>query len=326
MKKINLLFIVFGLSFLMSLFSCSSDDGGNSNTNGSVNTGELKLFLLDTAKVNTISPTGTNEKTIVNRLFNLNSYISGMAISPDGSKIVYSESQTTGVYPNLVHSKEIRIANNDGSDDRSLFSSTSNEVNFGGIKVSTDKVYFMTYNYTANTKTINTVNLDGTGLQSDPAYYFIEDISTDGKYFTVPVSDNQTDFLARIMDKTGDNGAGSLYHAETFPLTAEKLTSGIFTNDGKKVIYAYVEGSDVKIRSLDIATKTAQTVSIIQNVNLEFFNLSMSMASDSNRGVITIADYNANTPSKSYVFNLATTTVTSTFSNNDDNIFDVYAY
>ena len=53
-----------------------------------VNNGDLKLFVIDTAKVNTITMTGTNETTILNRKVNLNSYIGSISLNSDATKFV----------------------------------------------------------------------------------------------------------------------------------------------------------------------------------------------------------------------------------------------
>lgn len=324
MKKINLFFLMLGLSFAASFVSCSSDDSSGGPT-GPVNTGELKLFLIDTAKVNTISATGTNETTILNKKVNTSSYIGYFALSEDGTKFAYTEHQTSGTFPNLVYSKEVRMANSDGTGDMALFSSTDAQLQIGALKVGGNgKVYFITQNFMDNIKKLNSVNFDGTGLESKTMGYNITDVANDGSLFTTEVFSSPTQKTMQIIDPAGDNGAGGLYHNETFSLESDKFFP-VFTRDGKSVMVAYLENQTIKMRIINIAAKTSTTVNLIPNFTETMFGMSMSMASDSNRGVITIATYD-DSPSKTYVFNVATATVTSTFNNNDDNIFDVFAF
>lgn len=325
MKKITSLFCVLLLSIAASLVSCSSDDSGNTPA-GPVNTGELRLFLIDTAKINTISATGTNETTILNKLVNLNSYIGHVSISANGNKLAYSEFQSSGIVPNMVYSREVRVANSDGTGDVSVFSSVDPQLYISGVKLGADdKVYFVTQNYTENTRKLNVVNSDGSGLMSKNIFYDITDVAADGSLFTTQIISSGAQPIQQIIDPTGDNGAGGVYHNETFSASSSNFSQAVFTRDGKSVAIAYRENQTIKVRLIDIASKTSKTVDIIPNFTETTFGISFSMASDSKRGVITLATYD-NSPSKTYVLNIETAKVTATFTNNDDNIFDVFAY
>lgn len=325
MKKIKLIFGLLLFAFFASLTSCSSDDSSAPVTEGPINTGPLRLFLIDTAKINTISSTGTNETTIVNKMVNLNSYIGRFALAPDGTKFAYSNHQSSGTFPNTVYLKEIRMANSDGTNDISIYSSTDNQMRFGAIKIgNNNKVYFVTIN-SSNTKTVNSVNFDGSGIESFSTGFDIVDVSNDGNLLATEMLSSPTQNTQQIIDRNGDNGAGGLYHNEVFTLGSDHFSEAIFTRDGKSLVVAYLENQTIKVRIIDLATKTSVTKNLISGFTETFFGISLSMASDSNRGVITIATYD-DAPSKTYLFNLETATVEAPFNNNDDNIFDVYAH
>ncbi|AWA28770.1 hypothetical protein HYN48_00945 [Flavobacterium magnum] len=325
MKKITLFLFMAVIGLMATVTSCSSDGDASGNP-GPVNTGDLKLFVIDTAKVNTISMTGTNENTVLNKMLNLNSYIGAMAIAPDGTKFAYTEFQAAGTFPNMAYSREVRLANADGSGDISLYASTDVQLEIDEVKIGSDnKVYFITQNFAENTRKLNTVAMDGTGMTSVAINYDIEDVSPDGNLFTTPAFQSQSDMLLQIIDRNDDNGAGGLFHSELFAGMASNFSKGVFTNDGKSVVIAYKEGTDVKVRLIDLDTKTAQTKTLVSNFNEPFFNIFLSMASDSNRGVLTLGTYDS-APSKSYMFNLSAGTVAMPFLNNDPNVGRVYAH
>ncbi|RZJ70778.1 MAG: hypothetical protein EOO45_12445, partial [Flavobacterium sp.] len=100
--------VAIGLLLLAASFtSCSNDDTTTNNNNNEP--GELALFVIDTARVNSISLTGTNATTIIDRMENLNSYISDLSISPDGTMIAYTNYQSV-FSPDAAYKREVRVA------------------------------------------------------------------------------------------------------------------------------------------------------------------------------------------------------------------------
>ena len=322
MKTITTLFkICFAVLFL-SMVSCSSDDSGEQTQPiGPINTGELKLFAVDTAKVNTISMTGTNEQTILNKLVNSSSYIGDFCLSPDGTKFIYVNQQMEGVVPNLVFIREIRKANIDGTGDIKLYEIPDAETHIGKIKYCSDgKIFFGTYtNFPDATRNLHVMNADGTGLTDLNWGSDVMDVSDDRAYYLV-----NTTAGPQILDADADNGMPGLYHAENLS-SAETIEDGVFTNDGKFVVIPYKEGNTIKARVIDMATKTSETITLIKELGDGWIFYHLEMSSDGKRGVVTItgSDY---TKSKTYVFNIETLVVEAPFENNDENIFDVYAF
>lgn len=304
------------------MVSCSSDDSGEpTEPIGPINTGELKLFAIDTAKVNTISMTGTNEQTVLNKLVNSSSYIGDFCLSPDGTKFIYVNQQMEGVVPNLVVIKEIRKANIDGTGDVKLYETLDTDIYIGKIKCCSDgKILFETYtNFPNVTRDLHVMNADGTGLTDLNWGSEIMDVSDDRAYYLV-----ETTAGPQILDADADNGMPGLYHAENLS-SAESIEDGVFTNDGKYVVLPYKESSTIKARVINMATKTSETITLITGLGDGWISYHLEMSSDGKRGVVTItgSDY---TKSKTYVFNIETQAVETPFENNDENIFDVYAY
>ena len=322
MKTITTLFKICFAVFFLSMVSCSSDDSGEpTEPIGPINTGELKLFAIDTAKVNTISMTGTNEQTVLNKLVNSSSYIGDFCLSPDGTKFIYVNQQMEGVVPNLVVIKEIRKANIDGTGDVKLYETLDTDIYIGKIKCCSDgKILFETYtNFPNVTRDLHVMNADGTGLTDLNWGSEIMDVSDDRAYYLV-----ETTAGPQILDADADNGMPGLYHAENLS-SAESIEDGVFTNDGKYVVLPYKESSTIKARVINMATKTSETMTLITGLGDGWISYHLEMSSDGKRGVVTItgSDY---TKSKTYVFNIETQAVETPFENNDENIFDVYAY
>lgn len=322
MKTITTLFKICFAVFFLSMVSCSSDDSGEpTEPIGPINTGELKLFAIDTAKVNTISMTGTNEQTVLNKLVNSSSYIGDFCLSPDGTKFIYVNQQMEGVVPNLVVIKEIRKANIDGTGDVKLYETLDTDIYIGKIKCCSDgKILFETYtNFPNVTRDLHVMNADGTGLTDLNWGSEIMDVSDDRAYYLV-----ETTAGPQILDADADNGMPGLYHAENLS-SAESIEDGVFTNDGKYVVLPYKESSTIKARVINMATKTSETITLITGLGDGWISYHLEMSSDGKRGVVTItgSDY---TKSKTYVFNIETQAVETPFENNDENIFDVYAY
>lgn len=320
MKKISTLFKICFSVLILSLASCSSDD--NSVTNEPINTNELKLFVIDTAKVNTITMTGTNEQTILNKLVNSSSYIGDFCFSPDGTKFIYVNHQLTGVSPDLVSVREIRKANIDGSNDVLLYAETQSQTEIQKIKYCNDgKIIFTTVNYQSGSLALKVqmMNDDGTGLANVQYGQNFIDATEDRSYYLI-----HTDAGVKIMDADADNGAPGSYYSENIP-TAESIEDGVFTRDAKTVVIPYKEGNMIKAKVIDLVAKTSSTIDLISGLGTGWISYHLEMSSDSKRGVVTISgsDY---MKSKTYVFDIKTGVVQAPFENNDENIFEVYAW
>ncbi|RZJ64880.1 MAG: hypothetical protein EOO45_17685, partial [Flavobacterium sp.] len=208
MKTIKSAVAISLLLLAASFTSCSNDDTPSNNNNNEP--GELALFVIDTARVNSISLTGTNSTTIIDRMENLNSYISDLSISPDGMMIAYTNYQSV-FSPDAAYKREVRVANIDGTNDHVVFTSNTPEVSLGAIRFGSDnKVFYVTQTYSpTNTWTMNLVNADGTGHQVITGGYNITDISDDREYYLIPTgADNGNPTRMDIIDRDADNGAG----------------------------------------------------------------------------------------------------------------------
>lgn len=323
MKTITTLFKICFAVITLSVVSCGSDDSGEpAPPTGPVNTAELKLFAIDTAKVNTISMTGTNEQTVLNKLSNSSSYIADFCLSPDGTKFIYVNHQMEGTSPDLVFVREIRKANIDGSGDVKLYEIPDQQTHIGKIKYCSDgKILFGTYaNFSgAMSRSLHVMNADGTGLTELPWGSDFMDVSDDRAYYLINTTSGP-----QILDADLDNGLPGLHHAEDLS-TAETVMDGVFTNDGKYVVIPYKEGNDIKASVIDMASKTSETLTLISGLGDGWIYFHLDMASDGKRGVLTAggADY---PKSKTYVFNIETGIIETPFENNDENIFNVYAF
>jgi hypothetical protein len=294
------------------------------------NTGDLKLFVIDTAKVKTITMTGTNETTILNKKINLNSYIGDFSLNSDATKFVYIDNQGT--------TKTIRTANANGTNDALIYTAPANSATVSTqikyVKFGATKIYFATdiQTITGPTSSIvtkmNTINFDGTGLVSENAPFGGSDTTNDSKYIASKASIvGSTNEQILIFDRNGDNGAGSLYHSVNVPTTKTFFASApVFSYDNKFAYYSYIESQNLKVVIINMTTKTSETKTIATGISFANFWLNISVASDNNRGVVVVKDYGTTTiPSKSYVFNLTSSTSTS-FNNNDAYIYDVHAF
>jgi len=321
MKNAKLLFKSALAILALALTSCSADD---SVAVASEDTSEMRLFLLDTARIKTISAIGTNEQTVLDKQRDLNSYIASMSISPDGTKFVFSEHQTEGTFPNQLYKKRLKIANSDGSGEAELYSNPDNSTHIGNIRFCSDgKIYFETYTIGNNGfRKKNLINADGTGLQ-DLGFGNYTDISDD-RIFALLSYTTGTAASCQILDLRGDGGAGSGHHMENFAAGIE-IGTGRFTNNGKLAVIPFKEGSEIKVRIIDVAAKTSTSKTLVTGLSSGWLHYELSMSKDNNRGVITLTggDYEK---SKTYVFNLETGEVAAPFENNDENIFSVYAY
>lgn len=324
MKTTHIIWILC-LSLMVATWSCSGDDAPSKQPE-QTNTGALKLFLIDTAKVNTITETGTSETTVINRMVNQNSYLGALSISPDGKKLVYSEYQASFVDGTPSYIRRIRVANADGSSDEVLSETSDPQMYYGVVKYGAgQRIYYMSYNAATNARQLHTVNQDGTNATSVQMGYRADDISGDGQFLITETEPTATGFRARIIDLAGDNGAGSLVGNIDFQ-SNEKIGNGVITADGKNVVHAYISDGTLRLRVTALPSAKVKDVQLATGFGSQTLGLTVSMGSDSIRGVVTVSDFNSEEPSKTYVFKMITAAVTSSFSNNDDNIFDVYAW
>lgn len=323
MKNYNTFLKLCLAFFVMALISCSEDSVNPAGPNPSVsgNTGDLKLFVIDTAKVNAISMIGTNETTILNKLVNSSSYFSGFSLSPDGKKFVYVNHQMTGQYPNFTTVNEIRIAKTDGTGDTKIYELTNNQKYVDALRYCSDgKIFFTLFeNYPANTSETFLMNDDGTGLENADYNGKLLDATDNRNYYLT-----QSTSGVQIIDPTMDNGAGGVYYSENIT-DPDNMKGGEFTNDGKYAVIPFKDGNAIKARIIDVVAKTSSTMLLVSNLPSDWIYYTLHMASDSKRGVITLSggDY---IKSKTYVFNSKTGIVNAPFENNDDTVSSVFAW
>jgi hypothetical protein len=336
-SKLHLLALMIVLTF--SVLSCSTADDETTvpNANVNINTGDLKLFVLDTARVKTISMTGANETTILNKYVNTSSYIGRLSLNSNCSIFVYSEIQGTFAGGSFTSTRAIRIANVNGSGDTQLYSvaagsgTTSTDIPL--LKFGASKVYFITNTQTfvggavSNVIKFNSVNTDGSGLVSENfsgTELYNGDLTSDGKYYGT-VNSTATVSAIRILDRYGDNGAGSLYFSENSTVN-DNLSNLIFSYDDKFAYYSFLENQTLKVKKINMTTKTSEVKTIATGITMPAFssNLRISVASDNNRGIIVLDQFNS-MPTKSYVFNLTAGTST-TFNNNDNTISNIVSF
>lgn len=326
MKFIKILPAFLCITALL-MASCSSDDSSAVEP-GPVNPGELVLVAIDTAKVVTMNETGGNPVTALNRLTNSSSYFSSLSISPDGTKVAYGDYQTITFSPDVVRTRQIRVVNIDGTGDHAAYEAEDTSVSFGAIKFcSNNRVFFVEETYWPNaTRTLHVVNADGTGLQTLAGQHNVADVTTDLAYFVLKPTTGTNGPIVQIIDRSGDNGGGSLYHNETFAGIGEySVGEGVFTADGKLAVIPYEEGTSLKARVIDMDTKTSSAITLVNGLSGGWLSYHLAMASDSNRGIITVTG-EGYAKSKSYIFNLNENTVAAPFENNDENVLDVYAH
>lgn len=307
--------------------SCSSDETSDPGP-GPNEPGELILVAIDTAKVITMGVNGTNPTTVLNRLQNSNSYFSGLAISPEGDKIVYGDYQTLSFTPDAVRTRQIRIAGIDGTGDNAVYSADDTNVSFGAIRyLSGNKIFFVEETYWPDaSRKLQIVNTDGSGLQILPGQYDAADITDDLAYLLLNPVTAANGPRVQIINRTGDNGAGSLYHNEMFDGVGEYAVGhGVFTTDGKLAIIPYADANEIRLRIINMDSKTSSDMTIASGVPGGWLSYRVAMASDSNRGVLTVTG-EGYAKSKSYVFNLTEATIATPFENNDENVLDVYIH
>ena len=295
------------------------------------NLGALNLMAIDTAKVITMTEAGLSPITVLNRKLNNNSYISDFTIATDGSKFIYVEQQLSGVVPNLVKSVKLKIANSNGTNDTELFSAQNalQGSSISSIRYCSDGKIFFAYKMATATGnafgwSYHTINADGSGDTTTAiALGEIQDVSNSRRFYiqngAYPNLTNRT----TIIDTSLDNGAGVLLQ-ENFSATAI-IGPGSFTNDGKYAVIPFKDANDIQVKIIDLATKAVVTKTIVAGLAAGWVAFRLNMASDSNRGVLTIMGQNY-PKSKSYIFNATTGVTSTTFLNNDENVIDVYAF
>lgn len=326
--KTRIFSLIASTVLIIASISCSPD---SATTTPPVNTADLVLFAIDTAKVNTMSIIGSNETTVLNRKLNQNSYISDFDLSPDGTKFIYVETQLSGVFPDLVRTVKLKIANADGSNDSELFSAQNalqgSEIT--SIRYCNDgKIFFsykeVTSSGSASALTNHLTNPNGTGDEIlTVTFGNLNDVSSSRRYGisngVYPNIINRT----IIYDNTLDNGFGALL-SEDFDAN-DLLAPSSITKDDKYAVIPFKNGNDIKVKIIDLATKEVVTKTIVSNLSSGWVVFRLNMSSDSVRGVLTITgqDY---PKSKSYIFNATTGEVSAPFENNDTNVLDVYAF
>jgi hypothetical protein len=241
------------------------------------------------------------------------------------------DQQLSGTFPNLIKTVKLKIANSNGSSDTELFSAQNalQGSSISSIRYCSDGKIFFAYKMftsTGNASSLiyNTMNADGTGISSTAVVAGdIQDVSNSRRFYiqngVFPNLTNRTS----IYDTTLDGGLGT-YLQENFSTIAQ-IGNGSFTNDGKYAVIPFKEANDIKVKIIDMTTKAVVTKTIVSSSTASYPAFSLHMASDGIRGILTIQALNFS-KSKSYVFNASTGVVNVPFDNNDENVFDVYAY
>ncbi len=283
--------------------------------------------------------TGTNETTILNRKVNLNSYIGSFSLNNDASKFVYVDNQSSFTNGISTYTKTVRVCNANGTGDIAIYSAPANTNtvtnDIGFVKFGTSKIYFTTNAQSfvggaiGNVTKLNSTNFDGTGLVSEnyneaPLSVYKSDVSSNGKYLaTMQSAPNIPKFL--LIDRTGDNGAGSPIFQENLPSSpTANISNAVISFDDKFAYYAFVENQSIKVKIVNMTTLLAETKTIATNFTPTSYFITISVGSDNNRGVVVVDSYN-DLPTKSYVFNLANSSST-TFNNNDKTIAYIKAF
>ncbi len=302
------------------------------NPNVVVNTGNLRLFVIDTAKVNTIMPNGSSETTILNRMVNTSSYISSFSINNDNSKFAYVDNQ--GAFTTIFTPvNTVRVSNSNGTADVAIYTapantnSVTNQIGF--VKFGASKIYFATAVQTLQGAFLSTIaklsscNFDGTGLVAENLQgdLYNTDVTTDGRYLASNTALPYTPAI-QIIDRTGDGGAGSVIFQENLP--NGNTSKPVFAYDNTFAYFAFAETQSIKIRIINMTTKTAETKIIATGFTPTSFYISLSVGSDKNRGVVTVDPFSS-APTKSYVFDL-TSGVSTNFNNNDNTVQVVKAF
>lgn len=298
---------------LMVAFSCNSNDLMD---DPNAPTAELKLYLIDTAKIKSVKPDGTAEKILVNCQLDSSSSIATLCFNNEGSKIVYVDSQAS-IWPASKNS--IRSVNSDGTADQQIY--LVDGLNIRMVKVTSDnKIFAVQSDWQYGNVKYLTMNLDGSALQVATGSNVYSDVTKDKKYGITYPGMGLDPTKMRIIDLAGDNRGGSLYMQFGFPVQPHK---GSFSNDGKYAIIPFKDGTDLKLRMVDIAAKTFTDKIIRSNYSSTWAHLFARLSNDSKKLVYTIA---GDAPkSETVIVNLADNSTTSFF-NNDDNIFEVYPY
>lgn len=321
MKKFQTLFKICFAVVVLSMVSCSADNSSAPVPSGPINTGELKLFVVDTAKINTISTSGSNEVTILNHMINGSSGIGNVSVSPNGEKIVYTVGQRIGTIPDVVKTLEIRMANSDGTEDSKIYEVTNDDYYISALKYCSDGKIFFAISADINgfNDKLYLMNANGTELQELSFSKKVVDVSDDRSNYIV-----QTGTGIEIYSSSSDNATPVLYHTEQIA-SLQNRRNPTFTNDGKYVVSPYLEGSKLNARVIDIVAKTSVTIPLLSGLTGNWHGYSLDMASDSKRGVLTHVA-SADDKSKTYIFDVNTGVVNAPFENNDDVIQRVYAW
>ena len=293
--------------------------GITSGYTGAINSGPLNVYVIDTAKINAISETGTAETTLLNKTVNTSSYIMSFSNSTDGSKFVYSVSQSNFSGPSPVYTKEIRTANANGSGDQLVYAIPGGTTYIGATRYGlSNKIYYTTDNFPSSD--LYSINTDGTSNNKIFTWASgIKDVSVDGNYL---LTSSSTGNNIQLIDRLGDGGAGSVYYTEIFASSITTMGNGCLSLDTKKAFIPYNESGSLKLRVIDLAAKTSSTKTVAA-ISGPYFFISAKVASDGDRVIITVTN---GTNSTSYNYKVSTSFLSGSFINNDENISGVYPY
>lgn len=315
------IFKILSILFLSAITftSCRNEDGTEPEEETSQT--ELKLYAIDTAKVLKMNADGSGESIVLNKKVNLNSYIGGLSIKPSGTKFIFDEHQmSSGVFQ-----KKVIVANIDGTSEKTIFNTGSSNEDINYVKYCSDgKVMIWTVNYSTSTKTLHTMNEDGTGDVIKNFPYNFHDISDNREYMVNVIGTSVGNMKVVILDIDGDAGyPGGPNSFNISVPTAEEIWEPKFTSDNKYVIAPYKVGNEIKAIVIEIATKATKNFTLVSGLSSGWLSYNLHLSPNKPFGVLTLTG-DGYSKSKSYVIDVEKEKISVTFDNNDENIFDVY--
>ncbi len=217
----------------------------------------------------------------------------------------------------MIYTKQIRIANIDGTNDHSILGAANDNQSFTFAQYCSDgKIVFVQQEFMGGviSEITKVMNEDGSGIADSNISPRLKAITGDRKYYATDVFSSTN---IQIIDTTGDGGAGTVVYSQPYDDSHPAMT---FTNDGKYCLITYAVGTDIKMDIVDMMTFAATPFTLAAGVGAPSYSVyALSMGADNRTGVFTISgDF---PKSKSYVFDIVTKTVKAPFLNNAMKMF-----
>ena len=277
---------------------------------------DLKVYIVDTVRINRLNLDGTGSKTIVSQaLGNYRStYIADVSANSPVTKIAYwLRRGNAGAYTSEIH-----LAAADGSNDKVLKSVTANDFIPEKIKLGNNGMIYFTYTSSGSFVTqFYAIKEDGTGeVKATPSSFAnISDISADGKLVaSVYSSGGKTHLLC--SDLSGDGGAGSPKYSDD---SIAGMLSARITTDNKKLIGVYTEGTALKCRVVDLATKATSDITITSTVPTGIYNFNLSLAPDNDK--ILLVASGGSISSTTYIYSISAGKLIQQFNNINTGVY-----